>query len=179
MTTKAVGNRRLLKLANLLETVPKESFKMTSWLRDLKSGAFGDQLSPERVEELTIKTALGENTTVAPKLGCGFAACAIGWACSDRSFRRAGLRLKATRGYAQPVYDHPNKKQPYHQTYYDYQAIAEFFSLDGGGLWRNGYEVAKRMFGPSSYRNGVSPAVVAGRIRAYVEGGYKAIRGRS
>lgn len=80
----ATGKRRLLKLADFLETADlgRAKFEMAFWT---------DGLADED----------GEPTN--KKLGdCGTAACAFGWATTIPSFRRAGLRLDDT---FEPVLD--------------------------------------------------------------------------
>lgn len=64
VTTIKTGNRRLLKLADYLETVPSKAFDMNTWAEHSEG-------SPVR---------------------CGFIGCAIGWAAHGRLFR--GLRSK-------------------------------------------------------------------------------------
>ena len=63
--SRAVGNRRLLKLAAHLEKIPRERFEFAHW----------------RYEPLT------------EDRGCGTVGCAVGHACEIPSFRRAGLRM--------------------------------------------------------------------------------------
>lgn len=62
-----VGNRRLLKLADKLDTVPRKQFDYSAWVGDDWKGA--------------------------PDLSCGTTACALGWATTIPSFRRLGLKL--------------------------------------------------------------------------------------
>lgn len=72
-TTVATGNRRLLKLAQFLKTVPAERFNMGVWVGDDWKGD--------------------------PDLSCGTSACALGWATVIPEFRRLGLRLVKPRGF--------------------------------------------------------------------------------
>jgi hypothetical protein len=67
MVSVAVGNRRLLALADLLEKLPRKRFDYSNWV--------------------------GDNWTGDPKLSCGTTACALGWATTMPNLRRAGLRL--------------------------------------------------------------------------------------
>ena len=61
MATRSVGNRRLLKLAAFLETLPKHKFNLDIIVDDNKVfGEDGDELN-------------------LPGADCGTAACAIGW----------------------------------------------------------------------------------------------------
>lgn len=62
-----VGNRRLLKLAAFLRTLPRERFDYTSWV--------------------------GNGWEGAQDLSCGTTGCALGWAATMPAFRRLGLHL--------------------------------------------------------------------------------------
>lgn len=64
----AINAKRLLKLADFLETVPRKSFNLSAWQSR-------PAVKPEGKKQ-------GE---------CGFAGCAIGWAAHAKLFR--GLRL--------------------------------------------------------------------------------------
>lgn len=59
------GNQRLLKLAKLLESVPRSKFDYTQW------GLQWD----------------------GRKNSCGTKGCALGWACTVPSFRKLGLKM--------------------------------------------------------------------------------------
>lgn len=63
-----IYKRRLLKLADFLEKLPKERFDFSRWV--------------------------GNNWGGKSNLSCGTSACAIGWASTIPSFRKAGLVLK-------------------------------------------------------------------------------------
>lgn len=62
-----VFNRRLLKLADKLDEVPRNRFNYGSWVGDDWGGK--------------------------PNLSCGTKACALGWATTMPEFRRLGLKL--------------------------------------------------------------------------------------
>ncbi len=62
-----VSNRRLLRLATFLKTVPKERFDFSHWV--------------------------GRGWDGRQDLSCGTTACALGWAATIPFFRRLGLRL--------------------------------------------------------------------------------------
>lgn len=64
----AVGNRRLLKLASFLRTLPRKRFDYRWWVGDDWQG--GKDLS------------------------CGTTACALGWATVIPEFRKKGLKLE-------------------------------------------------------------------------------------
>jgi hypothetical protein len=66
-----MNKRRLLKLADFLETVPRKRFDFTSWV--------------------------GENWKGDRELSCGTTACALGWATTMPLFRGLGLRLAKSR----------------------------------------------------------------------------------
>lgn len=65
--SQAVGNRRLLKLARFLRTIPRKRFDYSNWV--------------------------GENWKGSQDLKCGTTGCALGWAVTMPEFRRLGLRL--------------------------------------------------------------------------------------
>jgi hypothetical protein len=65
--TVAEGNRRLLKLAAFLRTLPRRRFNYGHWVGDDWAGA--------------------------QDLSCGTTACALGWAATMPTFRRLGLSL--------------------------------------------------------------------------------------
>ena len=67
MTNKNVFKRRLLKLADLLQKLPRKRFDYGRWVGDDWKG----------------KT----------DLACGTTACAFGWATTIPALRKAGLRL--------------------------------------------------------------------------------------
>lgn len=60
--------RRLLKLADLLDTIPAERFYLGTWC--------------------------GPDWAGAPDLSCGTTACALGWATTIPEFRKLGVRMK-------------------------------------------------------------------------------------
>src|SRR5688572_7294928 len=63
---------RLLRLAELLEALPRKRFNFTSWV--------------------------GDDWRGASDLSCGTTACALGWATTIPSLRRAGLRMARADG---------------------------------------------------------------------------------
>lgn len=68
--TKKTGNRRLLKLAEFLEKLPRKKFDYTHWYRAQSSDAYK----------------------------CGTTACAIGWAATMPEFKRLGLKINVRDG---------------------------------------------------------------------------------
>lgn len=99
----AIGKRRLLKLAEFLETakIPRKRFDMSTWAE-----AQGDSC----VADVQLKD-------------CGTAACACGWATTIPSFRKAGFRL---------VYDPDSPDLPDLQFGEDkeFAAVEAFFNLE-------------------------------------------------
>ena len=73
-----MNKRRLLALADFMETVPRKHFDMSRWLRIFVWSGYPKLTDSDRGE--------GEK-----KLGeCGTAACALGWATQVPALRRAG-----------------------------------------------------------------------------------------
>lgn len=70
--SRTTSDRRLLKLAAFLDTVPRQRFNYETWV--------------------------GASWQGAPDLSCGTTACALGWAASMPTFRRLGLHLVAIPG---------------------------------------------------------------------------------
>jgi hypothetical protein len=73
MTTKKVGNQRLLKLAAFLEKLPPKRFDYGSFVGDSWQGK--------------------------PDLSCGTTACAMGWAVAMPEFKRLGFVLGQSWGF--------------------------------------------------------------------------------
>lgn len=96
---RATGKRRLLKLADVLDTIPRKRFDYDEWV--------------------------GPDWEGAPDLSCGATACALGWATTVPAFRRLGLSLvKLSYGGADPVLRVPGKRNAYKQ-----DAAARLFNL--------------------------------------------------
>ena len=94
--------RRLKTLSKFLRTIPRKLFKMDNWVTTEK---------PENVVNHIHKPTETE---------CGFAACAMGWACQIKSFRDAGLKLKKNVDtFAYPSFG----------KYENYEAAAKFFGI--------------------------------------------------
>lgn len=90
----ALAKRRLTKLIQFMEKLPKEAdkhFKMDWWVMHNDTahvnGAHG----------------LDEGVTVSKLLSCGTAACAAGWAATIPSFRRAGFVMEDRGGELSPA----------------------------------------------------------------------------
>jgi len=67
MSDDRTNKNRLLKLADFLSTLPRNRFDFSNWV--------------------------GKDWGGKPDLSCGTTACALGWATTIPSLRRAGLRL--------------------------------------------------------------------------------------
>jgi hypothetical protein len=93
---------RLLKLADFLDTIPKQKqvFDLNDWAS--KTEAVKSISSVEKMKE------------------CGATACAFGWACSIPSFRKAGLKL---------VKDDYNQIYPIYKEREGFGAAQEFFGI--------------------------------------------------
>lgn len=76
----AVGNRRLLKLAAFLMTVPKKAWNYASWATAEK-----DENGDKKRESVVLPVVPTE---------CNTSACALGWATAIPSLRKLGLVLK-------------------------------------------------------------------------------------
>ena len=70
---RTVSNRRLLKLAAFLRTLPRDRFDYKRWV--------------------------GADWKGKQDLSCGTTACALGWAATIPAFRRLGLRLRKIPGW--------------------------------------------------------------------------------
>lgn len=156
MVTKAVGLKRLEKLADYLMTVPAKSFDFMEW-----------GCAPEGVE-------LGDHPT------CGTVACALGHATAIRSFRRAGLKLSVlgdsirydygTDTYVLKTVGEVVLTDSAGNTLRTTNAASVFFAIPK--------PVAESFFLPSGYQgtgDKVTAEMVAKKIRDYVKQERKAL----
>ena len=81
---KAYQRKRLEKLADFLETIPPEKFDMQVWMK-VSFTALSNLHKSEVYDDLVLEPV---DANV-----CGTAGCALGWATTIPSFRKAGLRL--------------------------------------------------------------------------------------
>ena len=81
MATRKIRIDRLLKLADFLETVPRDAFNMSNWQTSEPSSPEGEMP--------------GE---------CGFAGCAVGWAAHEKMFRHFKLQVKPGHDFPIPYY---------------------------------------------------------------------------
>lgn len=89
MSKKSLGERRLLALADHLETVDRKKFDMGRWAKFKYSVHDDEQREriPGRVKHL------GDQNYQRDFHACGTVACALGHGTTMPSLRRAGLRL--------------------------------------------------------------------------------------
>lgn len=170
-----MNKRRLLKLAEFLETkeFPKGKFDLSTWMSGLghvkNSGAceFSTRVAAEKrlAKDPTLEhepAFEGDDSDDVRPIHCRTAGCALGWATTIPSFRRAGLKLhcplhNATDSFAQAT--------PRYGMWYGYDAAAVFFGIDAF--------TTETLFNPTFYseRQRRSPKAVAKRIRTLVEKG--------
>lgn len=86
MVSKATSIRRLTKLTEIIRNVPKDKWNMYMWMATVNSTTGRRYKNREIV--------------------CGTVGCALGHACTDRGFRRFGLKLAVSpiSGHAYPTY---------------------------------------------------------------------------
>lgn len=157
MTTMYVGNNRLLKLADHLEQLPRSAIRMDSWVSEHTTGNQYVQLTPEirkQLEEVS-DGHLALPASIDKVRGCGFAACAVGWAGTIKSFKRAGFKVE-TGNYSSGTFD------PSYDGSGGFTAVQEFFAVTESQ--------AEYMFGPTAYGESARPrpSTVANRIRKTV-----------
>jgi len=138
MTTQKTGNKRLLALADLLEKLPRRRFEYARWV--------------------------GTSWKGKQDLSCGTTACALGWAATMPSLRRAGLRLMPSTEYADGFYHGvvALKGDRYATNSSPYEAAKEVFAID--------YAEAYHLFNPSynMLEESATPKQVAKHIRLFV-----------
>ena len=123
-----MNSKRLLKLADFLDTVPRKRFNLGLWQQ------YGFKPKAESA--------------------CGTVACAMGWACTIPSFKRAGLKA------------HKDDRYPIFENQEGFSAAAKFFDIS--------FPQAERLFSSSGYGNrfnsdAVTPKKVAKAIRNFVK----------
>lgn len=113
---------RLLTLAKFLRSVPEDKFDMSVWSAD----------------------------PAPPTIGCGYAGCAMGYACGMPEFQQLGLECTPT-------------GTPRFGVAHAYSAAADFFGIT--------YMDATQLFNPNDYLCAsarITPAMVADRIEKLV-----------
>ncbi len=121
----AVGNRRLLKLADLLEALPDERFKFRHW-----------------VDTNTYKGKAD--------LSCGTTACAFGWATTIPSLRKLGLRLGAVKEGHMPS---PYMLGDNGETTYDAGVYVDNVDRAAKAVFHIGVKDVQLLFLPDEYDN--------------------------
>lgn len=134
-----MNKKRLLKLADFLETVPRRAFDIGGWQTKAPT-------KPEGKKQ-------GE---------CGFAGCAVGWATHAKLFR--GLRLEQyfDGGVAFPVYEDREGFDACAQLF----DIHGYFPPEHQLAYQ---DFAEYLFSPDAYETPPTPKQVAARIRAFVK----------
>jgi hypothetical protein len=140
--------RRLLLLADFLEKLPRKRFYYGSWV--------------------------GEDWKGKQDLSCGTTACALGWAATLPSLRRAGLELRMSKhqnGYVAFRGMRGNRFEPGHHQ--SLCAAAKVFAIsldDANQLFAAPY--------PSRLDDDATPKQVARHIRKFVKEGSQEKRTR-
>lgn len=158
--TTTTGNRRLLKLAGFLDTLPPSALNMNEWMTIANdSNAMGlcsvTRLTDNQSSAL-IRLRVNKLHSSRKPSECGFAACAIGWAGTIPSFKRAGFKMthNLSRGLG----------FNFHPTYGNeegFDAVSAFFDIT--------WDQSTMLFGVDSYRSGnPRPSTVAKSIRQFV-----------
>jgi len=142
-----VSNRRLLKLAEHLDTIPVEAFNIHHWVSLNEK----DTVWAPEVKKLEQYDSISEG--VLANVECGFAACAVGHASSIKEFQQEGFRMLHDEEFG-PIY-------PSYRGRHSFAAVNLFFGLDD--------EEAQMLFQSTGYgtRN-VTPYDVAKQIRTFV-----------
>lgn len=135
---KYYHKNRLLKLADFLDTVPRKKFNLYDWIT---------------------KKSDNTATTIDHIKKCGFAGCAVGWAMTLPSFKKAGLKSMGRQQYR---FQYGQAFSiPYYKGKENWFAVAEFFGVVG-------YD-AEELFSVDSYSENATPKMVARRIRKFVK----------
>ena len=139
---RATSDRRLRKLADFLDKLPRKRFNYLVWV--------------------------GEDWKGAPDLSCGTTACAVGWATTIPAFRRLGLRLTAGLGshgagggYAYNVNDATSHEDAVKSVFLLTHAEARYLFLPN--------ECSLFSGGPPSPGEDATPKKVAAHIRRFVK----------
>jgi hypothetical protein len=160
-TTRKTSDKRLLKLADFLDALPRRALNMNSWLtlthKD-SSDVFADQrddFKPIVKKDNKTNHFVITATEVKQVRECGFAACAAGWACTIPEFNRAGLRLESD--YLEDTDFYPEFKSNK-----GFDALPNFFGIE--------VKEAYYFFYPDQYKTANPlPTTVAKRIRKFVK----------
>ncbi len=92
------------------------------------------------------------------KPGCGFAACAGGWAALDKHFQRRGLRVAKTNDFLNETVEYTDTATG--EVYEGFDALEKLFKIPGDDV--------EGLFSPATFESRETPKIVARRIRKYV-----------
>ncbi len=149
---KMLHQKRLLKLASFLRTVPKKNFDLRSYTGNSEFYIDADEIIVKELNNLK-KTKF--------EFKCNTTACAVGWTPNvfPRTFywnEQAEIRCKNSRRNDYDNYDYVSE----HNT--DEESVGEFFGLNT--------DEYSYLFYPGEYRKGHrGPLSVAGKIEKFVE----------
>ena len=148
----AYQRKRLEKLAEFLKTIPPKKFDMEMWM--------------DTNLEMTEGTADGDVPVDANV--CGTAGCAMGWATTIPSFRKAGLRLFRNRTFfrdclVSACHVALVDKKTGRRTALEFWAAADFFGISVGK--------AAELFSPDHYteKQMKNPKFVSKRITNFLK----------
>jgi hypothetical protein len=144
-----VRKQRLKKLAVFLDTLPKKVFDLAGWTR------LGSGIPEQAIQYGALKKTLKKGLSQDQAIECGFAACAVGWACTIPAFQKAGL-----------IFD-VEDRVPRFEGERNWFAVAEFFDLEmnqAHRLFMDGHYRTKA----GTVRKHVKPQEVAARIRELI-----------
>lgn len=155
-----MNTERLLMLATFLDQLPPNALNMNHWWSDLEQEECVGMTTVDRLPSPVLNDdgiVIQPPVPVTTARDCGFAACAIGWACMMPEFHNFGLTLTddqfdSTSGYVGLA--------PSYRGYYGFPAISHFFSIsvfEAQHLFSsNAYDILQPM-----------PNIVANRIRLF------------
>lgn len=137
----SVGKKRLLKLADFLETLPKKKFDLNVYVGDIKDGQ-----APNK------------------QYDCGTTACAIGWC--PVVFSRSGVHYQEQYDYGGRLIDMDVVFPTNDGDLQNDMGAEKFFDLTEGELnylfMPNSYMVGRR--GPKSVANRIRQVVETGKV---------------
>lgn len=167
-----MNRRRLQKLADFLSETKfqRGKFNLAVWMCDYERALASSFSDTQRdvLQKLQEKAGDGEafDDNVRP-IHCRTVGCAMGWAATIPSFRKAGLELRF--GQISPLDTKPGKSTVItYQGEEGYSAASLFFDVE--------YYVACILFGPDYYtvNQWTQPKAVAKRIYELLEKGQEA-----
>jgi hypothetical protein len=136
---------RLLRLAEFLERLNPALFRIAGWTNGVERG-----VSAINGGKLRLKAGITEDDV--NETACGFAACAVGWACTLPDFQADGLYYNVLDGY------------PVHGQFENWEAVEAFFGLEPQQAWHL-FSLSDYQEAGKDWREEVPPDEVAKRIR--------------